>query len=545
MASFNRWALAGVTVLASAAGARAQVRHAENGGKPAQLGSVTFPTSCNATAQRQFERGMALLHSFWYEEAGKTFKDVVVADSSCAMGYWGLAMAVFHPLWPPYAVDPAAGLAAAGQAVRLARTPRERDYARAIAAYYRDYANLGHEPRLIAFEQVMDTVQRRYPTDTEARILYALALIADGQLHPSDTTFAKQKQADAILEPLFQKEPKHPGLAHYLIHANDSPPLAKHALDAAQHYAGIAPSVPHARHMPSHIFTRLGMWDEDIASNQSSSEAAAQYEQEQHLNGLWDQHGHAMDYLEYAYLQEGRDGAAREVVDAAAGITAVFPPNSLTNDYALAAIPARYLLERGRWAEASKLAVRPAPAWRGTEGLTHFARAIGAARSGDTALARSEIAALADLEGLLVKAGGPQAYWSGQVKIQRLAASAWLARGGNDAAEAIRLATEAADLEDVTEKHPVTPGPVLPARELEGDLRFELGKPAQALRAYQATLARSPGRPRSLFGAARAAELVGDRAAARASYQAYLKVTSKGDGARPEAAAARSFLAQP
>ena len=528
---------------AAAAGALAAQQPHQHHGE--QVGRVHFPVSCPTGPRHRFERGVALLHSFWYEKAADAFRDVVAADSTCAMGYWGQAMAILHPLWPtpPSQTDLAAGLAAAARGLTLAKTPRERDYLVAIRTYYADYASRDSKARLAAYAEAMEGVQRRNPRDREAAIFLALALIAVGQANPTDTTFAYQKRADSILEPLFKAQPEHPGLAHYLIHANDVPQLAHLGLYAARRYAGIAPDVPHAQHMPSHIFTRLGLWDEDIASNVRSAEAARRFEVERHLNALWDQRGHAWDYLVYAYLQSGRDGAARRILDEAAGVTAVYPEGSLTNAYALAAIPARYALERGRWDEATRLAVRPAPEWRAAEAITHFARALGAARGGDTALARGEIARLGEIEQALAPAGEPQAYWSGQVRIQRLAATAWLARAAGDTALAVREAAAAADLEDVTQKHPVTPGAVLPARELLGDLLLALGRPTEAARAYQQALRQTPGRARSIFGLAKAAQQADDSAAARRAYRQYLKLMAHGDGDRPELAVARSALA--
>lgn len=520
--------------------AQAHEEHAEH---PERLGHVGFATSCSLEAERRFEQGVALLHSFWYERASDTFKEVVAADSACAMGYWGQAMSLFHPLWIPPAVDPVAGLAAAERGLALARTARERTYGSAIRSYYAAYSTTDHKTRLEAYAQAMEGVSARYPADREAKIFYALALIALGLANPTDTTFVYQKRADAILEPLFKLEPEHPGLAHYLIHGNDAPQLARYGLYAARHYAAIAPDVPHAQHMPSHIFTRLGLWDDDIASNTRSAAAGRKFEQERHLNGLWDQTGHAWDYLVYAYLQQGRDAAAKHVVDEAASVTASYPPGSLTNAYALAAIPARYALERGRWSDAARLAVRPALEWPATEALTHFARAMGHARTGDTALARAEIAALAAIERELSAPRGGQAYdWASQAKIQRLAAAAWLERVAGDRAEAVRQAATAADLEDRTLKHPVTPGALLPARELLGDLLLELGRPKEAATAYATSLVNQPGRARSLFGAARAAELTGDPATARARYQEFLALMEKGDGDRLEVALARKAL---
>ena len=542
MSVASRLAVPGALCLMLVARVSAQ-EHMHDGAPGEQLGRVAFATSCRPDAQARFERAVALLHSFWYEKAADTFRDVVAVDSTCAMGYWGQAMSLFHQLWtPPVGAELAAGLAASERGLALTRTPRERDYLAAIRTYYADYGGTDHKTRLVAYAHAMEGMRRRYPRDREASTFYALSLIALAQENATDTTFGYQKRADAILEPLFKVEPRHPGLAHYLIHTNDVPQLARLGLYAARRYAEIAPDVPHAQHMPSHIFTRLGLWDDDIASNTRSVAAAHKFEDERHLNALWDQRGHAWDYMAYAYLQQGRDAEAKRVVDEAAAVTAVYPLGSLTNAYALAALPARYALERGRWRDATALAVRPAPEWRAAEAITHFARALGAARSGDTASARSAVSALDEIERAEGAAGGAHVYWAGQVRIQRFAASAWLARRTGDTAEALRLAAAAADLEDVTQKHPVTPGAVLPARELLGDLLLELGRPADAARAYAASLAQQPNRARSLFGAARAAELAGDVTVARARYREYLTLMEKSDGGRGELEIARGAL---
>src|SRR6266576_623058 len=514
----------------------------EHDGHTQQLGRVRFATSCNAAARTGVERGVAYLHSFWYEKAAETFAAAAAADSGCAMAFWGQAMSVLHPLWtPPSSADARAALGVTDRGLARAKTTRERGYLDAIRAYYADYDRTDPTARLGRYALAMDSVRRRSPSDTEAAIFYALALIAVGQANATDTTFTYQKRADSILEPLFRREPRHPGLAHYLIHTNDVPQLAAHGLYAARRYAEIAPDVPHAQHMPSHIFTRLGAWDDAIASNTRSAAAARAYEVERGLTAMWDQRAHALDYLAYAYLQQGRDTAAQRVLDEAAAAPAGYPAGSLTHQYAFAAIPARCALERGRWAEAARLAVRPAPEWPAAEAITHFARAIGAARESDTALARHEIAVLAQIESTL--APGPQAYWSGQVAIQRLAATAWLELATGDTASAVLHAGQAADREDGTQKHPVTPGPVLPARELQGDLLLLAGRPAAAVRAYAATLALSPNRARSLFGLARAAELAGDMATALARYREFLSLMAQADGARPELAVARRAVA--
>src|SRR6266699_3953173 len=541
----NRWSmlrsLPPLAALALAVPLAAQLPEG-HGGHAEQLGRVRFPTSCRGAAQRGVEQGVAYLHSFWYEKATEAFNAAAAADSSCAMAFWGQAMSLLHPLWtPPAPADAQVAMLAIDRGLSRARTARERDYLGAIRAYYADYDRTDPTTRLVRYATAMDRVRRQSPSDDEAAIFYALALIAVGQANATDTTFTYQKRADSILEPLFRREPWHPGLAHYLIHTNDVPPLAPHGLYAARRYAEIAPDVPHAQHMPSHIFTRLRAGDDAIASNTRSAAAARAYEVERGLTAMWDQRAHALDYLAYAYLQQGRDTAAQRVLDEAAAAPAGYPAGSLTHQYAFAAIPARWALERGRWAEAARLAVRPAPQWPAAEAITHFARAIGAARESDTALARHEIAVLAQIESTL--APGPQAYWSGQVAIQRLAATAWLELATGDTASAVLHAGQAADREDGTQKHPVTPGPVLPARELQGDLLLLAGRPAAAVRAYAATLALSPNRAGSLFGLANAAELAGDMATALARYREFLSLMAKADGARPELAIARRAVA--
>ena len=520
------------SLVLSAAPLCAQVEHEHAGLPPSKLGHVHFSTSCHAAAARTIERGVVLLHSFWYEEAGKAFRDAAAADSSCAMAYWGQATSLLHPLWaPPSPQDLTNGEALAERAQAAgAPTPRERAYVEAIGAFYRGDATARYPDRLRAWEEALGRLHQAEPADTEAAIFYALSLIAVAQNSPSDTTYALQRQAGSLLEPLFAKQPNHPGLAHYLIHAYDSPALADRAVRAADRYARIAPAVPHALHMPSHIYTRLGMWDASIASNGSSAAASRQYEAQQHMDAVWDQRLHAMDYLVYAYLQEGRDSAARRVVGDAAGMQKVFPPHALAAEYALAAIPARHALERGQWSAAAALELRPDLQEPGAMAVTHFARAVGAARSGDTAQARTAVAALTAIDADLNERRVP--IWAGTVRSQRLAASAWLALALHDTAAAVSLAAEAADLEDATGKHPVTPGAILPARELQGDLLVELGRPVDALKAYEASLVRAPKRARSLLGAARAAEQAGDRAAARRWQREYLALMHHADRGR-------------
>jgi hypothetical protein len=379
-----------------------------------------------------------------------------------------------------------------------------------MATYYRG-DTVDDRSRLAAYERAMAGVARRRPDDEEAQIFQALSLIALGQQDAGDSTHARQREAGRILEPLFRRHPDHPGLAHYLIHAYDSPALARDAVRAADRYASIAPSVPHAEHMPSHIYTRIGAWDKSITANLRAVEAARRFEATAHPGAMWDQDAHALDYLEYAYLQLGRVTDARAVAERTAGVTDVFPVGAIAVDYALAAIPARLALEQDDWASAASLPVRSSPAWRGAEGITRFARALGAARGGREAAARTEIDSLAGLERTLAAAGGPQTYWSTQVRIQRLAASAWVSLAAGDTVEALRQAAAAADLDDAVEKHPVTPGAVLPARELYGDLLAQTGRPAEARAAYHATLARQPGRARCQAALERVGRSVGQR----------------------------------
>jgi hypothetical protein len=474
-----------------------------------RLGRVTFPVSCSPLARHRFEQATAYLHSFWYEKAQSAYGDVLAADSTCAMGYWGQAMSRFHPLWAPTPpAELAKGMAETGRGLALASTARERDYLTALTEYYRDVEGRTFVTRLEAYADAMAGVHRRHPDDREATILYALALVAVGQAHPTDSTYANQRRADSLLEPLFRLEPRHPGLAHYIIHTNDSPALARFGLAAARRYAAIAPDVPHALHMPSHIFTRLGLWNDVITSNARAAAAARRFEESQQLHAMWDQDAHALDYLMYGYLQRGMEDEAAGVARRVARATTFFPENALSTEYALAAIPARFALERERWTDAGTLPVRPSPSWRGTEAITRFARALGLTRSSDTTGARAELDTLMAIERELEAKGGDQAYWAVQVRIQRQAASAWLVLARGDTAGARGLAAEAADLDDHTEKYPVTPGAVLPARELQGDLLLAIGEPGEALAAYKQSLARQPNRARSLHGAAKAARQV-------------------------------------
>lgn len=532
-------ACAFVLLALPAAPLRAQGGHPHGGAPAERLGRVEFATSCSAAAQAPFERGVALLHSFWWPEAQRAFEAAAAADPGCAMAHWGAALA-HRGNWfagAPSAAAVAAGRAAAERAAALnPGSARERDYVAAVGTLYSEAAGADHRARSLAYEAAMEALRARYPDDPEASIFYALALTANAS--PQDKSFQRQLSAGAILEPLFRRHPEHPGLAHYLIHTYDAPPIAHLGAEAARKYGEIAPSVPHAQHMPSHIFTRLGLWDESIRANSASAAAAEAYERAEGMAAVSFDRAHAWDYLAYAYLQQGRSAPVRALVEEVRRATAV---PSIATDYAFAAIPARQALERGAWDEAASLSVRPSPGFRAGEAISHFARGIGAARGGDLAAARGEAAALAGLRDELERGG--EAYWSQVVEAQRLSVGAWIAHAAGDGAEALRQIARAAEIEEAVDKHPVTPGPILPARELEGDLLLALDRPADALRAYQAALRSEPNRARTLYGAARAAELAGDLASAQRHYEAYAQLMRGADEEGAQLRAARAFLA--
>jgi len=514
----------------------AQHEHAV--GSLEKLGKVDFRISCDAAVQPQFNRAVAMLHSFGYARAHKAFAGVAEKDSACGMAYWGIAMTYYHPIWEaPGPADLKEGWAAVEKAKSAGpKTQRERDYIAAIETFYKDSDKLDHRTRALAYEKAMEQLSARYPDDSEATIFYALAI--RGNAPPNDKTYANQKKAGAILERIFAEQPEHPGLAHYIIHCHDYPPLAGRALDAARRYAKIAPDSPHALHMPSHIFTRLGLWQESISSNLASAAAAQK-------QGATGDELHAMDYLVYAYLQGGQVREAKKVFDTLPSARQD-DPTYFAGLYAIAAMPARYAVERHRWAEAASLTVPPnifpggRYAW--TEANIHFARALGAARSGDAGTARKEWQQLGSLRDTLIQAN--EKYWADQVEIQREIAAAWLAlaEGKND--QALRAMRSAADHEDSTDKNPVTPGVILPARELLGEMLLELKRPAEARPEFEATLRAAPNRFNALYGAAKAAELSRDGEKARSFYAKLLAICDHADGERPELQEAGTFLAK-
>ncbi len=499
------------------------------------LGTVHFETTCSAEAQPRFNRAVALLHSFWFPAAIDAFNDVLELDPACAMAEWGIAMARWgNPLGsgrqPQMLVD---GWNAVARATAIgAKSERERDYIAAVTHLYTDHENTSDRSRGLAYETAMNALVAAYPDDSEAAIFYAMAL--NGTADLTDKTYAKQLEAAAILEPAYDDQPNHPGIAHYLIHTYDVPALANRAIDAARSYAAIAPAAPHALHMPSHTFTRLGYWQESIDTNIKAADAAIAADSPPEAL-------HAMDYMIYGYLQTGQDAAAREVVGRMNEIRDGIDAGSgygVAGFYAVAAIQARYTLERRDWEAAANLDVlRTATPF--VDAIVYFARAMGAARSGDPARAREDVAQLDRARDTL----GGNSYWATKVDIHREVAEAWIAFAEGATDDALATMRRAADREDQTEKSAISPGPVAPARELLGQMLLEAGRNEAALEAFQATTAKEPGRFRGIYGAARAAELSGNRELAERFYTTLLEVAARADdGGRPEIAQARAFL---
>ncbi|MEA2877097.1 MAG: hypothetical protein QOF14_2293 [Hyphomicrobiales bacterium] len=497
-----------------------------------QLGNVQFKTSCNEVAQRRFDRGMRYQHSYWYTNAKEVFEEAIKADPACAMAHWGIALTFMdnpHNAIPRPNLAP--GLAAITKAKEIgAKTERERDYIDALMVMYADYDKVPHAQRMRALRDAQAKVAAKYPDDDEAQIAYAITLNTSADLN--DKTYGQQTKGAAILEPIAKRLPQHPGATHYLIHLYDYPAIAQKGLDAANRYAQIAPAAPHAQHMPSHIYTRVGYWKESIDSNAASVKAA---KAEKSVGNYL----HAQDYMVYAHLQLAQDQQARAVIDEMTKETD-FKATVAAADYALAASPARYAIERGDWNAASQLAVRPS-GLNFAMSISHYARAVGAARSGKPEAAKADIQKLAELRDKLREA--KDNYWAEIVDIQRQVAAAWLLHAEGKYDEALTAMSAAADAEDKTEKHVITPGPMAPARELYGFMLLDRGKPAEALAAFEATKLKEPNRFHGYAGAAQAAEKLGDKAKAKDNYQKLVAMVSDG-GDRPEVRAARQYLAQ-
>lgn len=539
------WTLA-IVFITAAPGAWADEARAPQGGGPEKLGEVNFPVACNAAAQKEFNRAMALFHSFWFDPAKAAFSRVLQHDPGCGMAHWGIAiMSMGNPFtWSTNPNASRGGAPAAAEAARVgARSARERDYIAALGAFFKDWETTDFRPRALAFEKAMEGVAAKYPDDVEAQILYALAL--NITIVPTDKSFANQRKAAAILEPLFKKYPNHPGVAHYLIHTYDYAELAEKGLPPARVYGAIAPSVPHALHMPSHIFSRVGLWKEMVEGNRASY-LAAKGELKEKMLGIGNYDAlHAMDYMVFGQLQQAQDTAARQLVDEAGAIRKVNVENNAAA-YAFAAMPARYALERGDWAQAARLSLSPPDlAWNKfpqAESILVFARGLGAARSGDLAAARFDVERLQALKAAMTAA--KSGYWAGQTDFQIKTVNAWIALAEKRKDEALQLMRAAAEAEEASDKHPVTPGNVVPSRELLGEMLLEVGQPEQALAEFERSLKRDPNRFRGIYGAARAAEAAGNAALAREYYARLQTLTADRDTERPELAHAKAFLSQ-
>lgn len=510
----------------------------------ADFGTTDFGLTCVKEVREQFELAVALLHSFEYEEAEKAFAKVIDADPQCAIAYWGVAMSNYHPLWMPPSEKE---LEKSAKAIEVAqtlptKTEREAKYIEAIGAYYKDWNQLDHKTRAKLYVESMEKLHAENPDDKEAAIFYALALnsVAD----PKDKTFANQKKAGEILNNIFPGEPDHPGVAHYIIHSYDYPELAELGLSSARKYAEIAPSSAHAQHMPSHIFIRLGLWEEAIQSNLKSAEAATCYSENLQKQGHWFNELHALDYIMYAYMQSSQLEKAKELLDYTKGIREVYPVHNVASFYALAAIPSRYPLELRNWEEAVNVQrISGNFSWEDypwESSIVSFAHALGFAHKKDLEKAKGALEELKANHQKLVEK--QDSYKAGQVEIQMKASEAWIAYAEGNGEKAIKLMSDAADMEDATAKHPVTPGEVLPARELLGDLYASQGKYDKALNAYQLSLEKHKNRFNSLYGAGIAAEKTGATDKAGEYFAQLLAITTNATGTRPELEYAKKFI---
>jgi hypothetical protein len=501
---------------------------------------VSFPVSCGADMQPRFDAALAALHSFWYGQSLKEFTAISEAKPDCAMAYWGSAMSVWNQIWaPPRADNLKAGsdVIARAQAAG-AKTQRERDYIDALAAFYADYDKLDHRTRASAYMRKMEQVAQRYPDDREAKIFYALSLLAtaDGL----DKTYKNQLKAGEILEQIFAEKPEHPGPTHYIIHAYDYPALVDRALEAALKYAVCVTVVPHAIHMPSHTYVLLGRWKDTITSNDAAEIAEAD-------RGTPEDRIHALDYLVYAHLQMAQDRKAKDVVDLALKIeddlvARKHDSGLRARPFGVAAMEARWALERLDWATAASLPARPSPRYPMAESVPHFARAVGLARSGRPEQASADIERLAALQKTLADA--KNLYWARQLLIQLKVASAWVERARGRDADAVALMQDAATAEETSETHDtLSPGPIgMTAHEALGLLLLELGRPGEAFGAFEASLRTSKSRLRSYAGAAAAAAAVGNTSAARSYYTKLVELADGSDGTRPELAQAKAYL---
>ena len=549
-----------VVTLASSLLAVRDVKSA-TGPEPGDLraaGKVEFPISCASSVQSEFSRGVALLHSFFYEEARRVFTSVAERDPKCAMAQWGIAMTWWHPIWtPPTPNEMSAGKAAIQKAMAMKGvTDRERGFITALNVYYNTpdssaaapvgqscHGPVGPRDRVVAYEKAMRELRDKYPDDFEVQTFYAFAVLATGYATPNDTSLSKQLEAASILEKLWKQNANHPGVVHYLIHSYDYPQFAKRGLTAAQTYDSIAPWVPHALHMPSHIFTRLGMWDESIAANRASAEASRAYAAMRHRDATEAEELHALDYMAYSYLQEAQDTEAKKIVDVAAKVRKTNPELEFIAAYALAAIPTRYAFERNDWEAAATLPIPDLPHWSAfpfLEALIEYGHALGYAHTGDLDGARKAISRMQQLHDATKDPKFD--YFKRHLDLQMQAASAWVTAAEGNKSEAIEMLRRAADAEDVLGKHPVSPGAFVPIREQLGNLLLQIGQPKQAQAEFEAALKIYPGRFKGLYGAAQAAELTGDNEKASRYYTKLAAQTSKAGGSRDELNHVREFL---
>jgi len=509
-----------------------------------QFGNVSFETSCSGSVKKDFDLAVALLHSFEYDEAEKAFAKVINAEPGCAMAYWGVAMANYHQVWPTLPSD--AELEKGDKAGKIAKSlpgksDRESAFINAIAVFYHNWKQKDHRTRSMEFMQAMGQVYTRYPDDKEAAIFYSLSLV--GAADPSDKTYANQRKAGKILTDLYAKAPDHPGIVHYIIHAYDYPELASLALPAARRYASVAPSSAHAQHMPSHIFTRLGLWDESIQSDLASTESAKCYAENAGIKGHWDEELHGMDYLAYAYLQKADNQHARQQYEYLKTIQEVYPVNFKVA-YSFAAIPARYFVENKMWKDAAGMTLIPSNfpwqkfPWQ--KAIFHFGKLLGDVHTHNLTGATAELDSMRVKHAILEKQKDD--YKANQVMIQLKAGEAWIVFEKGNRDEGLKLMSDAAEMEDKTEKSPVTPGELIPARELMADMLMASGKFGDALNAYEADLRTHPNRFNALYGAAKASEKSGDNIKAKYYCQQLAKVIEPSGEIRPEIVAVRQYL---
>ncbi|HLW35568.1 MAG TPA: hypothetical protein VKS98_07905 [Chthoniobacterales bacterium] len=523
-------------------------------------GKVDFQVSCKQAAQPEFTRGVALLHSFFYEEARRAFASVAEQDPECAMAQWGIAMTWWHPIWtPPTPDEMSAGKAAIERAIKIGgKTERESGFIKALNVYYNTpdgpatpdvgqscHGPVGPRDRVVAYENAIRKLVEKYPDDFEIETFYAFAVLAVGYATPSDTTLSKQLEAAALLEKLWKQNPNHPGVVHYLIHCYDYPQLAERGLAAAKSYGAIAPWVPHALHMPSHIYTRLGMWDESVSSNRAAADAARAYAVMRHRDATEAEELHALDYAVYSYLQQAQDSKAKEIVDFAGTVRKTNPELEFTAAYALASMPARFALERNDWKSAATLEIPNVPHWSSfpfMEALVEYAHALGRAHIGDLDGAQKAIARMQQLRDATKEAKFD--YFKRHLELQVQAATAWISYAKGKKDEAIGMLRQSADAEDLLGKHPVSPGALVPIREQLGDMLLECGRSTEATEAFQAALKIYPGRFRGLYGAALATEKSGDKEHAQQYYAKLAAQTAKSDAPREELKRIREYSAK-